>query len=181
MHRFPNGFETRAAIELRAVSGRRLAGLAAVYNTPAKIGSFTETIRAGAFRASLAAGHDILALLDHDPTKLLGRSASGTLRLSDTSRGLAFELDVPDTGLGNDLLAMAERGDVGGMSFGFHVTDQAWPKPDTRELRGIDLREISVVQAFPAYSGTEIAIRSRGIAYAAADAAIRRRYVESML
>lgn len=158
--RFPDGLEVRAVTELRA-TGRRLEGHAAVFGVPARIGDFNETIRAGAFTASLAAGKDVLALVDHDPSRLLARTSSGSLRLAEDSRGLLFSLDVPDTTLGRDVLAMAERRDLGGMSFGFRVQDEAWSGRDRRELRAVDLVEISVVQAFPAYAQSDVAARSR--------------------
>ena len=173
--RFPNGLELRAGSELRA-AGRKLTGYAATFGTPAAIGGFTESIRAGAFTASLAVGNDVLALMDHDPTRLLARTGSGTLRLSEDSRGLAFELDVPDTQLGRDVLTLAERRDLGGMSFGFRVKDEAWPARDRRELRAVELVEISVVQAFPAYSQTSVAARARGAG--GVDAMARRRFLE---
>jgi len=113
--------ERRYVTEHRAV-GRKLEGYAATFGTPAKIQDFNEVIMPGAFRSSLD-GRDILALVDHDPTKILARTKSGTLRLSEDSKGLAFELSVPDTQPGRDVLALAERGDLGGMSFGFTVDD----------------------------------------------------------
>ena len=67
-------------------------------------------------------------------------------------------MQLPDTTAGRDLVALAERGDLGGMSFGFIATDEAW-QGDTRELRAVDLREISVVQSWPAYQQTEISLR----------------------
>ena len=175
--RFPDGTERRGGVEVRAV-GRRLEGHAAVFGVPARIGAFTETIRPGAFRASLAGGTDVLALIDHDPSRLLGRTSSGSLRLSEDTRGLAFVIDVPDTQLGRDILALAERRDLGGMSFGFRVTDEAWPAKDRRELRAVDLVEISVVQAFPAYSQTSVTARARADAGRAALA--RRRFMETL-
>lgn len=172
--RFPDGMERRAAIELRA-AGRRLEGYAAVFNSPAKIGGFTETILPGAFRATLEARADVLALVDHDPSRLLARTGSGTLRLAEDSRGLVFELDVPDTQLGRDVLALAERRDLGGMSFSFRAKREAWPAADLRELRAVELLEVSVVQAFPAYSATTVQARSRRLG-----AAHRRRLVEAL-
>jgi uncharacterized protein len=153
--------EHRAAVELRVASGRRLEGYAAVFGSPATIGNFRETILPGAFRASLATNGDILALVDHSPERLLARTASGTLRLAEDARGLAFAIDVPDTSLGRDVLAMAERGDLGGASIGFRVKDEAWPSRDRRELRAVDLVEVSVVHAFPAYAATSVTARSR--------------------
>jgi HK97 family phage prohead protease len=159
--RFPDGMERRAG-ELRA-AGRQLVGYAARFGTPAKIGGFTETIRAGAFRASLATpGRDVLALVDHDPARLLARTSSGTLTLTEDARGLAFVIDIPETQLGRDILALAERRDLGGMSFGFRATDEAWPTRDQRELRAVDLIEISIVTAFPAYDSTSVAARALG-------------------
>lgn len=151
--------EQRAShVEVRA-RGRRLEGHAALFNTEARIGSFTETIAAGAFAASLAEGRDILALVDHDPARLLARTKSGSLRLAEDSRGLAFDLDLPDTTTAMDVLALAERGDLGGMSFSFSPDDETWTG-DRRELRAVTLHEISVVAAWPAYQGTDVYARA---------------------
>lgn len=151
--------ERRAFTELRT-AGRRIEGYAATFSATADLGAFRERIERHAFRDALSG--DILALLDHDAGKVLGRTRSGTLRLSEDERGLAFSLDVPDTQAGRDVLALAERGDLGGMSFGFKVPKggETWDG-DTRTLNKIDLREISVVSAWPAYEGTEIALRHK--------------------
>ena len=148
-----------AEIEVRA-KGRRLEGYAALFGTEARIGSFTETIRAGAFTEALTKP-DILALVDHDPARVLARTRSGSLRLSQDTKGLAFALDVPETQAGRDVLALAERGDVGGMSFGFTIPNGGdhW-QGDARELRNVDLHEISVVLAWPAYDGTVVNARA---------------------
>lgn len=145
-------------LEVRA-KGRRLEGYAATFGSEARIGQIVETILPGAFRATLASGRDILALADHDPARVLGRTRSGTLRLSEDSRGLAFDLDLPDTVTGRDLLALAERGDLGGMSFGFSALEDV-RDGDRRELRAVDLLEVSVVSAFPAYPDTSVQARS---------------------
>lgn len=164
--------ERRAFNEIRAdARTRRLEGYAAVFGSEANLGSFVETIEPGAFRAALAG--DVLALLDHDTGKVLGRTKSGTLRLSEDSRGLAFDLSLPDTQAGRDVLALAERGDIGGMSFGFRVPEggESW-MGRKRSLSAIDLREISIVSAWPAYPDTEIALRAL---QHGAEAARRRR------
>lgn len=169
--------ERRAfSIELRA-KGRRLQGYAAVFHTEARIGDFTETIVPGAFSVTLASGKDVLALVDHDSSKLLARRKSGTLRLSQDARGLEFSIDVPSTSLGNDVLALAERSDLGGMSFAFIPIDEHWDG-DHRELRSVDLKEISVVQSWPAYERTTVTARSRPLLVP--QVAVRRRYLESL-
>lgn len=145
--------ERRALPEVRAV-GRRLEGYAARFGTEARIGNVVETIAPGAF--DLAG--DVLALWDHTATQVLGRTRSGTLRLTQDREGLAYSLDLPDTTAGQDVLALARRGDLGGMSIGFLTVDEHWTG-NRRELRAIKLAEISVVSSWPAYSGTTIAVR----------------------
>ncbi|MBA3667938.1 MAG: HK97 family phage prohead protease [Sphingomonas sp.] len=156
--RIPPAVERRSFSEVRAV-GRKLEGYAATFNSEARLGSFVETIAPGAFRSALAG--DVLALMDHDPGKVLGRTRSGTLKLFEDTRGLGFSLDVPDTQAGRDVLALAERADLGGMSFGFTVPKggEDW-NGEKRTLRQIGLKEISVVSAWPAYPDTEIALRA---------------------
>ncbi len=153
--------ERRAGGDLTA-AGRRLVGHAAVFDVETRIGDFVEVIRPGAFRASLAAGRDVLALADHDPTRVLARTRSGTLRLQEDARGLAFDLDLPETQAGRDLLALAERGDLGGASFGFRVPKdgERW-QGRRREIVAAELVEVSIVQAFPAYPETTVAARAR--------------------
>ena len=160
-----------ADVEVRA-KGRRLEGYAALFNHETDLGTFREAIRAGAFSPSLRSGRDILALADHDPHRVLARTKSGTLRLSEDSRGLAFDLDIPDTQAGRDILALAERGDIGGASFGFVATDEEW-SGQRREVRALDLHEISIVQAWPAYQGTTVTARSRPILCTSRDLARR--------
>ncbi|WP_237152388.1 HK97 family phage prohead protease [Oryzibacter oryziterrae] len=172
--------ERRAALlEIRA-KGRKIEGYAATFGTETRIGArFTEVIAPGAFSASLKTNGDILALVDHDPARVLARTRSGTLRLSEDTRGLAFSLDLPDTTAGRDVLALAERGDLGGMSFGFAVRDggEHW-QGDHRELRAVDLFEVSIVSAFPAYPDTTIAARSR--VANAPRLSLTRRYIDLM-
>jgi uncharacterized protein len=149
-----------APLEVRS-KGRTLTGYAAVFDSPTRISDFTETIVRGAFAHSLV-DRDVLALVDHDPGRVLARTRSKTLRLSEDTRGLAFDLDVPATSHGNDVLALAERGDLGGMSFGFSVPKdgETW-NGSKRTLQAVTLHEISVVSAWPAYQGTVVNARAR--------------------
>lgn len=152
--------ERRAVTELRA-QGRKLTGYAAIFGQEAHIADFSEVIMPGAFTASLN-GRDVLALVDHDPAKVLARTKSGSLRLSEDARGLAFDLDVPDTQAGRDVLTLAERGDLGGMSFGFTVGKggERWDGK-RRELLAVTLHEISVISGWPAYKDTVVQARCK--------------------
>lgn len=152
--------ERRASIELRA-EGRKLIGRAAPFNTPTELGGFTETIAPGAFSESIAEGRDILMCADHDMSRVLGRTKSGSLRLKETADGLQFELDCPDTQLGRDMLTMATRRDLGGCSIGFNVPPggDEW-RGSHRTLKRVSLVEVSLVSAHPAYPATSVTARS---------------------
>jgi HK97 family phage prohead protease len=159
--RFPNGTEVRAVAEIRT-TGRTLHGVAAPFDRPTDIaGMFRETILRGAFTATLATRSDILALADHRSDALLGRTRTGSLKLSETAAGLEYSLELPATSVGNDLLALAQRGDLGGMSIAFTADNESWPDKRTRQLRAVTLHEVSVVRGHPAYDGTSIALRAR--------------------
>jgi hypothetical protein len=150
-----------APLAIRAAArGRRLEGYAATFGGEARIGGVVETIARGAFADTLASREDVVALVDHDAGRVLARTRSGTLRLAEDSRGLAFDLDVPDTSAGRDVLALAERGDLGGMSFGFIPVDAA-TEGRRRVLRSVRLMEVSVVSAWPAYQGTAVEARAQ--------------------
>jgi HK97 family phage prohead protease len=168
--------EKRTASEIRVAQGRKLEGYAARFSTEARIANFSEVIRPGAFAASLQ-GRDILALVDHDPTRLLARTKTGTFELREDAEGLAFTIQLPDTQAGRDVLALAERGDLGGMSFGFTVgkDGERWDG-SKRELRSVTLHEISVVSAWPAYDGTSVSARAKE----SARLTLARLYLETL-
>ena len=121
-------------------------------------------VRAGAFQQSIASGKDILALADHDRARCLLRTKSWhPAACPEDERGLPVEYrPCRETTVGNDLLKLAERGDLGGMSFAFSVAEggEVWTG-DRRELRNVVLHEISVISSWPAYDGTSVSARSR--------------------
>lgn len=148
--------------EIRAdVAGKTAAGYAALFGVDADIGGmFIERIAPGAFADALQS--DVRALIDHDSGRVIGRTKSGTLRLSEDETGLAVEIDLPDTTDGRDIAEQMRRGDITGMSFGFRVTKEQWDDTGdipARTILGVELYEVSIV-AFPAYEDTEIALRS---------------------
>lgn len=154
-------------IEVRAGIGEqppRLVGYAAVYNSlSADLGGFKERILPGAFKGAVTGNGDIRALVDHDSTKLLGRTSNGTLRVMEDERGLRVEVDLPDTSYARDVRTLVARKDVRGMSFGFRVPEggQRFTKEGgqtIRELTNIDLREVTVT-SIPAYGATSVQVR----------------------
>lgn len=145
-----------------------IGGYAAVFNSPTEIGGgcFTEEIAPGAFSRAIAENSDIRALFNHDWNNVLGRTKSGTLKLSEDERGLKFEVTLPNTSLGRDLKESMQRGDINECSFGFIPTEEHWDynvEPAKRMILEVDLFEISVV-SIPAYEDTEASvIRSKEV------------------
>lgn len=110
---------------------------------------------------------DVRALIDHETSKVLGRTKSGTLTLSVDAKGVYGEIKVNE----NDTEAMnlysrVQRGDVDQCSFGFNILDEAMEARDDGSykftIKAIELFEVSVV-TFPAYADTAVEARSKQI------------------
>lgn len=159
-----------AELRLAHADSRTITGYAAVFNALSEdLGWFREQIAPGAFADSIARGDDVRALINHDSNLVLGRTAAGTLRLMEDTRGLMVEIDAPDTQVARDLIVSMDRGDVTQMSFGFYTEKQAWDEttdPPTRTLQQVRLFDVSVV-TYPAYPQTDVSVRSREAAQAA--------------
>jgi HK97 family phage prohead protease len=153
--------EKRFAATGLSASGRKIAGIAAPFGVETRVGGQRERIAPGAFAATLRDNPDILALVDHNPARVLARTRSGTLRLRETAEGLAFEIDLPDTPTAAEVRGLAEAGSLGGVSIGFRVRPGGEAMVGgVRELRALDLVEVSIVSSFPAYPGTTANMRS---------------------
>lgn len=144
--------------------GRNLIGYAAVWDAPTLIReggrTFTELVRRSAFARSLKAGGDVLCCFNHSPHHLLGRTSSGTLKVTADDTGLRFDVELPDTITGNEVRELASRGDLRGASFAFSVPQggDKW-SGSTRELVDVTLVECGPVVA-PAYQATSVGLRS---------------------
>lgn len=170
MHEFEKRMLAAQVCELRAVESDAgptlIAGYGAVFNTRSDNmgGFFVEEIAPGAFDDVM--DQDVRGLFNHDPNYLLGRTKTGTLRLSLDSRGLAYEIIPPDTQTIRDLvMTPLMRGDMSGSSFGFRVAPggDTWREEDGIAVRTIyrleSLRDVGPV-SFPAYPDAAAAQRS---------------------
>lgn len=145
----------------------RIEGYAAVFNSPSEEIEewgfrFTEIIRPGAFAKTLKEA-DVRALVNHDVHYVLGRTSAGTLLLTEDKRGLAVDVEPPDTQWARDLMKSMRRGDVREMSFAFNVvkerfTEDSERRTVLRELLEVKLFDVSVV-TFPSYPTTSAAVR----------------------
>lgn len=125
---------------------------------------FREIIRPSAFDKVL--GSDVRGLVNHDAGQILGRTASGTMKLTKDNVGLRYEIEPPDTQAGRDAVTSIRRGDVSGSSFSFRCNIDSWGTDD--EDPNMELRELVEVGklwdvgpvAFPAYPQADVAVRS---------------------
>ncbi len=156
---------SRLIVELRAQQpdGNRVVGTAAVFGSYAKIrGGALETIEQRAFDRALSEKHDVVLLVDHNPSLLLARTSNQTLELRTDEHGLHIEAELPATTYANDLKALLARGDVRSMSFGFVAKKDKWTQVQGMSLRTVqdlDLYDVSIVTR-PAYADTQISLRS---------------------
>jgi uncharacterized protein len=155
-------------IETRdAEGGKRIISGLIPYNFRSEdLGGFVEVIEPSAFRKTLNDGAEVFAFWAHDSAEVLGSTRAGTLRLEDRADGLAFEVEVRDTAIGEDRFEAIRRGDVAGVSFGFYTERDEWDhtqKPSLRKLKEVRLLEVSPGVAFPAYTGAQSGASLRSI------------------
>ena len=165
--------------ELRTeISGdkRYLVGRAASFGVMSKdLAGFREILAPNCFDDALSAPDaDVLATINHDNNLLLGRTASGTLRLTSDAQGLNYKVLLPATTYASDLAALCNRGDISQSSFAFTVEpgDDEWSlttDPETGEkvpLRTINrirhLYDVSVVHT-GAYPRTAAQLSDRAL------------------
>lgn len=144
---------------------RKIIGYAAVFGDSYTLlrdrwgEKFYEKVSRGAFLKTLAdTTRDKFMLLNHDWNKVLGRTGSNLI-LTEDEKGLRFELTVPNTTEGNDLLENVRLGLIKGCSFGFNILkeDTRWDDEWTfyRDITEVELFEVTATP-LPAYENTEI-------------------------
>lgn len=160
----------QTGIEIRELGndgGTHILGMIP-YGKAANLEYFREIIRPGAFTKTLQEG-DCRALWAHNTQYVLGRKSAGTLSLEDREDGLHFDITVPPISWAEDLVETIRRGDAPGVSFGFSVVKDTWTRPTAdgevyvRDLNEVELHEVSVGVAFPAYEDATSEISTRSI------------------
>lgn len=152
-------------------SRQYVVGYALRFNSESEdLGGFIEKIEPTALTNTDLS--DVRALINHDPSQVLGRTTSGTLKLSVDELGLRYEIDMPDTSYANDIMKSMTRGDINESSFGFIIDYEnegdSWEYDEKRDiyLRSIKsfkkLTDISIV-TYPAYKATESVVASRSL------------------
>lgn len=162
-------FEVRAKADGTGGTTYVIEGHGAVFERLSQnLGGFVEEIAPTAFDRTLGDTPDTRALINHDASLLLGRTRSGTMRISKDSTGILYEVDSPDTSYARDLLVSMERKDITQSSFGFYVmrngdewgqTEEGFPK---RTLTAVSIHngDMSPV-TYPAYEDTDSGLAGR--------------------
>jgi uncharacterized protein len=120
----------------------RFSGYAAIFDVPDK---GRDIIRAGAFAQSLRARSrfDVPLLWQHDQQEPIGIIEQ--LREDDRGLHITAKLSL-DSARGKDAYALMKDGAITGLSIGYRAREAApLPRSQMRELRNVDLIEISLV------------------------------------
>lgn len=165
---------TEAAPKLKRAEGQpdKIGGYASVFYREGVPGTeyimdfwgltLIERIMPGAFDRAIAED-DVRCLMNHESDHLLGRTKSGTLRLTADEVGLLYECDPPTSPAGMNAVEAIRRGDMDGSSFAFTVDKEMVtdiePGVIIREIFDTTLYDVGPV-TFPAYEGATAGIRS---------------------
>lgn len=141
-----------------------ISGYINKFNTRSQYMGFYEEVDKGAFDKTLADGHNIYAMYNHDDNMILGSTRGGSLKLNVDNVGLHFELRINlNISYAKDLYELVSNGDIDGCSFGFYVLDDEWTyteeKIDLRKIKEAELAEVTITP-FPAYLDTKASCRS---------------------
>lgn len=162
--------EARASV---VEDGPRIFGLGSPYGVATTISGWfedwDEEVAAGAWTRTIASDTDIKSMFNHDTNRLLGSTAAESLRLTDESDGLHYDVDVNPADMNAmSVHAQVLRGDVSGASVWFRVVSQRWDEPT--DTNGLERAKRTILEAelfevgpvvFPAFPTTTAgAVRS---------------------
>lgn len=150
-------------------AGTYAEGYALVFDSWSEnLGGFKETITRDALKDTDFS--DVRALFNHNPDKVLARSAAGTLKLDVDEKGLKFRFKIPNTSYGNDISENLRNGNISQCSFGFTLDndgddfnfdkDEGLYKRTLRKIK--EIVDISLV-TYPAYKDSSVAPALRSI------------------
>lgn len=143
-----------------------IRGYAAVFDSDSQdLGGFVERVLPGAFDDVLKSNPDVFGKYNH--SRVIGRTSSGTMKLTVDGRGLRYEIAPPRSAA--DVVELIERGDVRGSSFAFRTRGdgERWYKDERgrmiREIRKFDFLGDAGPVDTPAYLATETYVSKRAL------------------
>jgi HK97 family phage prohead protease len=149
---------------------KEVVGIGAVVDQKTDLGWFEETIMRGSFdEADMS---DVVALFNHDPNQILGRTSAKTAKVFINDNGDLEYSFTPDyeNPTHVSVVRSIQRGDVTQSSFAFTINPDggsAWVSSEKygnyghREVRKIDkVYDVSPV-TYPAYKNTTVSARDK--------------------
>ena len=155
--------------ELRSENGgRHISGKAISFDTQSNDIGFIEILHRGCISQELIDSSNIVFLYNHDYNQVIARAnkGKGTLNIDLRDDGVYFDLEVPNTTMGNDLLENIRLGNITQCSFGFSYANEEGSYKDEkigdvwyRNVYKIGkLYDLSAV-TYPAYDDTYVNAR----------------------
>ena len=155
--------------ELRSENGgRHISGKAISFDTESNDIGFIEILHRGCISQELIDSSNIVFLYNHDYNQVIARAnkGKGTLNIELRDDGVYFDLEVPNTTMGNDLLENIRLGNITQCSFGFRYANEEGAYKDEkigdvwyRNVYKIgELYDLSAV-TYPAYDDTYVNAR----------------------
>ena len=155
--------------ELRSENGgRHISGKAISFDTQSNDIGFIEILHRGCISQELIDSSNIVFLYNHDYNQVIARAnkGKGTLNIDLRDDGVYFDLEVPNTTMGNDLLENIRLGNITQCSFGFNYANEEGAYKDEkiddvwyRNVYKIGkLYDLSAV-TYPAYDDTYVNAR----------------------
>ena len=129
-----------------------------------RLGRFIEKVLPNVFKTAIRQAKNIDVLLNHDDSRKLADTTSGTATLVEDNVGLRATVEITDP----EVIEKARAGKLRGWSFGFSnpVDDQKTNSDGILErvIKSLTLHEVSIIddRAMPAYFGTSIETRTVG-------------------
>ena len=123
---------------------------------------FVEQITPKTFQRAIEKSEDILCLLNHEPTRKLGSTKDGNIKLFEDNIGLRAICEITDS----EVIEKAKEQRLRGWSFGFEaVKEHEEAVSENLKRRFIDemnLLEVSIIddKKVPCYVGTSIETRA---------------------
>lgn len=164
-----NKVELRCELRSRS-EGRHISGKAISFDTQSNYIGFIEILHKGCITQELIDNSDIVFLYNHDYNQVLARAnkGKGTLNINLQDDGVYFDLDVPETTVGNDVLENIRLGNITQCSFRFRYAEEPGSYRDQKIgdtwYRNVykvgELLDFSLVTD-PAYDDTYVNVRMR--------------------
>jgi HK97 family phage prohead protease len=164
---YPVQLEVRAQSKSKATVEGYASVVERGYEMWDSLGSYTETIRSGAFTKTLSERPSVQLLLNHGGLSM-AYTRAGTLRLAEDSTGLHMAADVNTSRSDvRDMMLALEDGAVDEMSFAFRVPQgkNQWNDDySERDILEVDMHrgDVSVVN-FGANPNTSIGMRGQDL------------------